>query len=301
MKILLFGKNGQVGRRLLSCLLPIGTVIAYGSNDINFMELEKLRSCIKLHKPDIIINAAAYTNVDKAELEITEAFTINAEAVKVIAEEATAIGALLIHYSSEYVFDGTKSTFYTELDTPNPVNIYGKSKLAGDNYIASIASKYIIFRTSWVYDSYGKNFAKTILTLAKDKDILKIINDQIGAPTNASLIANVTAYILYKLSSNGLTTVHKYNGIYNLTASGQTSWHGFACELVKFAQSLGIELIPINNIIPIPTEEYITPATRPKNSKLDTCKLTNEFNLVLPEWKIYIPLLIGELKLMNVI
>ena len=186
MKILLFGKNGQLAYRLYIALLPLGSLIVYGSQELDFRNSDKIRECIRNHNPDVIINAAGYTEVDKAESESDVVFAINAEAVRVIAEEAANINAWLIHYSSEYVFDGTKNGSYTEEDIANPLNIYGKSKIAADEYIQSIAKKYIILRTSWVYDSYGKNFAKTILTLAQRNELLKVVDDQIGAPTNAA-------------------------------------------------------------------------------------------------------------------
>lgn len=200
MKILLFGKNGQVARRVYPALLPLGEVIVYGSSELDFKDFDKLRSCIRHHRPDVIVNAAAYTAVDKAESEAEIVFAINAEAVKVIAEEARDLDAWLVHYSSEYVFAGNKGGVYTEEDAPNPLGIYGQSKLVADNYIVSICKKYIILRTSWVFDLFGQNFPKTILALAQKNDSLRIVNDQIGAPTSASLIASVTAMVLYRVS-----------------------------------------------------------------------------------------------------
>jgi len=298
MKILLFGKNGQIARRLQSELLPLGEIIAYGSADLDFRNNEKLRTCIKMHKPDIIVNASAYTAVDKAESDSLDVFAINTEAVKIIAEEASLINAWLIHYSTEYVFDGSKDSPYTESDIPNPLSIYGQSKLAADNYIQSICQKYIILRTSWVYDSYGKNFAKTILALAQKNESLKIVNDQIGAPTNASLIAKVTSFILYKIKINSSLAAEQFSGIYNLSATGEASWYEFAKMLIKQAHESGAKFTCLaENIIPISSEDYKSAAKRPINSRLDTSKITNKFNLALPKWKVYIPFLLEELKM----
>lgn len=265
MKILLFGRNGQVARRLYQTLLPIAPIIVYGSTDLDLRDFDKLRKCIKTHKPDIIINSAAYTAVDKCESDPNNVFAINSEAVKVIAEEAAKINSWLIHYSSEYVFDGTKTEAYTEHDKPNPLGIYGQSKLAADNYIQSISPKYIILRTSWVFDSYSKNFAKTILTLAQKNDSLRIVDDQIGAPTHASLIANVTSLILYKIITNPSSSdPKKISGVYNLSSNGEVSWCGFAYALIKQVHDMGTPLIcRPENVIAISSADYKTPAKRP--------------------------------------
>ena len=302
MKILLFGKNGQLARRLYLALLPLGEVIVYGSKDLDFQDFDQLKKCIRTHTPDVIINAAAYTAVDKAESESGIAFAINAEAVHVIAQEAANINAWLIHYSSEYVFDGSKNDAYTECDTPNPLGIYGQSKLAADNYIQSMCQKHIILRTSWIYDSYGKNFAKTILTLAQKNESLKIVNDQIGAPTNASLIANVTSFIVYKLIIESSLLAEQFSGIYNLSATGEVSWCGFAKALIEQAHESGAKLTCLpKNIIPISSEDYKSAAKRPLNSRLNTGKLNDKFNLVFPKWEVYIPCLLEELKMMRII
>lgn len=335
MKILLFGKNGQVARRLYPALLPLGTVIVYGSKDLDLRDLEKLRECIRRHKPNVIVNAAGYTAVDKAESDKENAFALNAEALRVMAEEATEIDAWLVHYSTDYVFDGSKNVVYTEEDKPNPLGVYAQSKLAGDNYITSICNKYIILRTSWVFDSYGKNFAKTILALAQKNDSLRVVNDQIGAPTSASLIATVTAFILYRimylhpelgegfssLGSGGkersgslcsrfalsqddgcVAQNNIFSGIYNLSSSGEISWYGFAYALVKRVHEMGVPLICLpENIIPIASTDYPTPAARPLNSRLNTMKLTNQFGLVMPTWELYIDPLLDDLKIMGII
>jgi dTDP-4-dehydrorhamnose reductase len=290
LKILLFGKNGQLAYRLYQALLPLGEIIVYGSRDLDFRNFDQLKKCISLHKPDVIINAAAYTKVDDAESDHDNVFAINADAVKIIAEAAALINSWLIHYSTEYVFDGTKNGAYTENDTPNPLNIYGQSKLFADNYIQSISPKYIILRTSWIYDTHGKNFAKTILSLAKKNDSLRIVNDQIGAPTNAFFVANITSFIIYKILTDSNSMPQKFNGIYNLSTTGEVSWYGFAYALIKQAHESGDKLTCfLENIIPVSTANYKTTAKRPMNSKLDTSKLANKFNLVLPKWDVYIP------------
>lgn len=301
MKILLFGKNGQVGRRLCTALLPLGKLICLGSNDLDLRDFDKLRAAINSHRPDVIVNAAAYTQVDKAESDVDNAFAINAEAVKIMAEEASNINAWFIHYSTDYVFDGSKNEAYTENDQPNALSVYGKSKLAGDDYISSISSKYLILRTSWVFDSYGKNFPKTILTLAQSKDSIRVIDDQLGAPTHAALIANVTALILYKIMSAPAASGN-LGGIYNLSSTGEVSWYGFAKALIEQAYNTGYELkcLP-ENILPIETKDYPTPAKRPYHSRLDTTKLTSKFTLEMPSWNLYIKPLLEDLKIMGTI
>lgn len=302
MKILLFGKNGQLAHRIRLAVLPLGEVVVYGSKELDFKDFSKLAETIRMHKPWVIINAVGYTEVDKAESDVDNVFAINSEAVKIIAQEASKINAWLIHYSTEYVFDGTKNGAYTENDAPNPLNIYAKSKLAADNYIQSICPKYIILRTSWIYDSYGKNFAKTILTLAQKNEFLEVVSDQIGAPTHASLVANITSFILYKIMTDLSMIPEQFSGIYNLSSTGEVSWHGFAYALVKEAHAAGAKLVCLPpNIMPILSKNYKTAAKRPVNSKLDTSKLTNKFNLVLPNWEVYIDYLLEELKIMNLI
>ena len=303
MKILLFGKNGQLARRLYISLLPLGEVIVYSSKDLDFRNFEKLKKVIRIHKPDTIINAAGYTDVEGAQSNIDVVFAINSEAVKIIAKEASAINAWLIHYSTEYVFDGTKNGAYTENDIPNPLNVYAESKLVADNHIQSICQKYIILRTSWIYDSYGKNFAKTILALAKKNKFLKVVSDQIGAPTHASLIANVTSFILYRIITGYSSIIaEQLSGIYNLSASGEISWHGFASALIKQAHEFGNKLsCSFENVIPIFSKDYTTAVTRPMNSRLDNSKLANKFGIVLPRWELYVPYLLEELRIMKVI
>ena len=302
MKILLFGRNGQIARRLYSSLLPLGQVIVCGSDEVDFENFTQLRECIKSHKPDVVINASGYTQVDGAESCAQKTFLINAEAVKVIAEETTRINAWLVHYSTDYVFDGNKKGKYTEDDLANPLNVYGRSKLAGDNYITSISKKHLIFRTSWVFDTYGSNFPKAIFSLARKNQSIRVIDDQIGAPTSASLIANITALALYKILISAPSEAEGLSGIYNLSATGEVSWYGFAHALLKQAHKMGVKLCCLpENIIPILSQDYHALAKRPINSRLDTNKLKQKFGIAMPEWNLCIPSLLDDLKIAGIL
>lgn len=301
-KILLFGKNSQVGRRLCEKLLPLGHLITFGSKEVDFRDINKLRQCIKTYKPDFIVNCAAYTQVDKAESEIQEVFAINTEAVKVIAEEAERANSWLLHYSSEYVFDGLNREAYKEDDIVKPLNVYGQSKANGDRHIVQISTKYIILRSSWIFDSYGKNFPKTILSLAQKNSFLHVVDDQVGSPTSAVLIASVTSFILYKILTDLPSETKNLSGIYNIASSGETSWHKFAYFLIQEAYNLGITLSCLpENVTPISSQHYHTPAKRPLNSRLNTDKLSHKFGLVMPKWELYIPSLLNELKITGVL
>ena len=285
MKILLFGKNGQVGWELNRSLQPLGEVVALTRQEADFSKPESLRLIVQSIKPDVIVNAVAYTAVDKAEEEESLATTINSTAVGVLAEEAKNINALLIHYSTDYVFDGSKTTPYTEDDTPCPINAYGRSKLAGEEAIRASGCKHLIFRTSWVYAARGNNFAKTMLRLAIERDELKVIADQVGAPTSAELIADVTALVLYRMIMNP-TLLDKASGTYNLASAGETSWYGFAQLVLKIAIKNGYSLRVLpDQIIPISTADYKVSAKRPLNSCLDTTKVQVAFEVVLPVWQ----------------
>lgn len=294
MKVLLTGTTGQVGWELARTLLPVGEVIAVDRSQADLADLNSLRAIIQHHKPDVIVNPAAYTAVDKAETEQELAFLINAEAPGVMAEEAKKIGALLVHYSTDYVFDGTKSTPYTEDDATNPINIYGQSKLAGEQSIQSVAGDYLILRTSWVYASRGNNFLKTILRLAEEREELKIVADQIGSPTWARLIAETTAHIvrqaMFERQSNSFNS-----GVYNLTSSGETSWYGFAQKIVDIVREQGKVELKIRTIHPIPTSDYPLPAKRPTNSRLSNNSLEQQFGLVMPSWDNALRLCMQEL------
>ena len=284
MKILLLGKNGQVGWELQRSLAPLGELISLDRHVVDGLcgdlsDLDALRSTIRQVKPDVIVNAAAYTAVDKAESETELADRVNGQASQVMAEEAKALGAWLIHYSTDYVFSGQGSAPWQEPDTVDPVNHYGASKLAGERAIAASGCKHLIFRTSWVYGARGKNFAKTMLSLAKDRETLSVIADQIGAPTGADLIADVTALAIPQILQRP-----ELSGLYHLAASGEVSWHGYASHVIGFAKANGKELA-ITAIHPINTVDYPTPARRPLNSRLNTQKLRDNFSLHLPDWQ----------------
>jgi dTDP-4-dehydrorhamnose reductase len=294
MKILLTGATGQVGWELARTLMPLGDVIAVDRSQADLTDLKALRATIQLHKPDVIVNPAAYTAVDKAETEQELAFLVNAEAPGVLAEEAKKMGALLVHYSTDYVFDGSKNTPYVENDATNPINVYGASKLAGERAIQSVAGDYLILRTSWVYASRGNNFLKTILRLAAEREELKIVADQIGSPTWARLIAETTAHIvkqaMIKRQSNNFDS-----DVYHLTSSGDTSWHGFAQKIVDIVREQGKMELKNRAIHPIPTTDYPLPAKRPTNSRLSTERLEQQLGLTLPSWDNALRLCMQEL------
>jgi dTDP-4-dehydrorhamnose reductase len=284
MKILLLGKNGQVGWELQRSLAPLGELIALDRHVVDGLcgdlsDLDALRATIRQVKPDVIVNAAAYTAVDKAESESELADRVNGQASQVMAEEATTLGAWLIHYSTDYVFSGQGSAPWQESDAVAPVNHYGASKLAGEQAITASGCKHLIFRTSWVYGARGNNFAKTMLRLAKDRETLSVIADQIGAPTGADLIADVTALAIQQVLQHP-----ELSGLYHLAASGEVSWHGYASHVIGFAQTSG-EQLAVTAINPIETTAYPTPARRPLNSRLNTQKLRDNFSLHLPDWQ----------------
>ena len=291
MKIVLLGKNGQVGHELQRALLPFGDVIALDRREANLESNDGLRQVLKTHAPDIIVNAAAYTAVDKAESDQDTAVTVNALAVGLLADYARENDALLVHYSTDYVFDGEKADPYIEADTTNPQSAYGRSKCAGEVAIAESGCKALIFRTSWVFSSHGSNFIKTVIRLAKERDGLGMVADQIGAPTSAELIADVTALSIAAFRKGTLAP-----GLYHLTASGDTSWHGLATYVVGKLQSAGVALkTHAEQIRPIATEEYPLPAKRPKNSRLDTGKLSLALGLQIPHWTKYVDRTIEQL------
>lgn len=284
MKILLLGKNGQVGWELQRSLAPLGELIALDRHAVeglcgDLSNLDALRATIRQVQPDVIVNAAAYTAVDKAESEIKLANRVNGQASQVMAEEAATLGAWLIHYSTDYVFSGLGLTPWQESDAVAPVNHYGASKLAGEQAITASGCKHLIFRTSWVYGARGNNFAKTMLRLAKDRETLSVIADQIGAPTGADLIADITALAIQQVLQRP-----ELSGLYHLAASGEVSWHGYASHVIGFAQTNG-EQLAVTAINPIETIAYPTPARRPLNSRLNTQKLRDNFSLHLPDWQ----------------
>jgi dTDP-4-dehydrorhamnose reductase len=282
MKIVLFGKDGQLGQALQSIALPQDvTLIALGRDTANFEQPESLRKIIADIKPDIIINTAAYTQVDKAEEEYDLAHLINTVAPSVLAEEASKIGAWLIHYSTDYVFDGQKQGAYSETDTPAPLSSYGRTKHDGDQGISLHHDKYIIFRICWSYSQYGQNFVKTMLKLAQTKEQLKIVSDQIGAPTSALLIAKITWQMIEKINQSSISA-----GIYNLSASGSVSWYDYAKTLIQTARDEGLQVtVKDNGLIPVLAKDYGAKAIRPYNSCLDTSKLRISLGIDLPDWK----------------
>jgi dTDP-4-dehydrorhamnose reductase len=282
MKILLTGKNGQVGWELNRSLSRLGTIFALGRNDMDLSKPESLGPVIQDIRPDIIINAAAYTAVDKAESESELAMTVNGIAPGVIAEEAKKIGAGMIHYSTDYIFDGKANSPYKEESATCPLNVYGKSKLAGEKAVAQASKNHIILRTSWVYSLRGRNFLLTMQKLSQTRNLIKIVDDQIGCPTWARTIAEGTAHIL-KQGLKGSTvksSIFPHPGIFHMSCEGKTSWFGFAKTILELSGlSEGIE------VLPIPTIEYPTPAVRPRYSLLSNRKLKQVFHHKMPQWQ----------------
>ena len=284
MKILLTGKNGQVGFELQRALAPLGPLVAVGRSECDLADAEALRRLVRAVRPGIIVNPAAYTAVDKAESDPETAFAINGIAPGVLGEEATRLDALVIHYSTDYVFNGAKQTSYMEDDIANPQSVYGKSKLAGDRALLRSTKNAVIFRTSWVFGAHGNNFVKTMLRLAAERDSLKVVADQFGAPTSAALIADVTAQILRRYLQAGRKDFPF--GLYNLAASGETNWCDFARTVIGTALAAGRPLaLRPEDVLPISTDQYPLPAPRPANSRLDTHKIQETFGLHLPMWQ----------------
>ena len=295
MKILLFGKNGQLGWELQRSLAPLGEVVALGSDSAtlcgNFTNLDGIVQTIRNVAPDIIVNAAAHTAVDKAESEPDLACAINSLAPATLAMEAKRLGAWLVHYSTDYVFDGSGQTPWVETDPTNPLSVYGKTKLDGENAIRDSGCQHLIFRTSWVYAARGGNFAKTMLRLGKERDRLTVINDQFGAPTGADLLADVSAHAIRTALQRS-----DVSGLYNLVAGGETSWHGYARFVLDLARQQGVELkVPPDGVEPVPTSAFPTPAQRPKNSRLNTSKLKSTFGLTLPDWQAGVARMLTEI------
>lgn len=295
MKILLFGKNGQVGWELQRSLAPLGEVVAldHDSQDLcgDFSKPEMLAEAIRAVAPDVIVNAAAHTAVDKAESEPELVRTLNAVAPGVLAREAHRTNSLLVHYSTDYVFDGAGAKPWVENDATAPLNVYGATKLEGEELIQQSSCKHLIFRTSWVYAARGGNFAKTMLKLAGERDSLSVINDQIGAPTGADLLADITAHAIRatKLDS-------ELCGLYHLVAGGETSWHGYANFVLGIARSKGVQLkVGPESIKAVPTSDFRTAAKRPLNSRLDCGKLKKTFGLNIPDWQTGVERMLTEI------
>ena len=298
-RILLTGKNGQVGHDLQNSLPALGEVIALDRKELDLAKPDQIREMIRRIRPTVIINAAAYTAVDQAEKEESLAHVVNAEAPAIMAEEAKKIGAAVIHYSTDYVFDGTKRTPYQENDSTNPLNAYGRTKLAGEQAIQSSGVNQLIFRTAWVYSTRGKNFLLTILRLATQREELRIVRDQIGAPTSSREIASATTQVLHRIydpqeDSPGWSGI---SGTYHMTAAGETNWYEFARAILEEARkqtsapaewfttaTRGVPLIT-RQVISIPTAEYPTPARRPAYSVLSNTRLQTVFGIRLPDWQ----------------
>jgi dTDP-4-dehydrorhamnose reductase len=286
VNILLLGKNGQVGWELQRALAPLGTVVACDFDSptpltADFSRPESLAALVQAVRPDVIVNAAAHTAVDKAESEPDLALALNATAPAVLAREAAALGAWLVHYSTDYVFDGSGHSPRTEDAPTGPLSVYGRTKLAGEQAIAAAGCRHLTLRTSWVYAARGGNFAKTMLKLAAERDALNVIADQWGAPTSAELLADVTAHALRQAMANP-----SLGGLYHCVAGGETTWHAYAQLVIEHARAMGVPLkVAADAVRPIPTSAYPTPAQRPLNSRLDTSRLRNAFGLQLPDWQ----------------
>src|SRR3569832_199531 len=288
-RILLAGKDGQLGFELQRSLAVLGAVSAIGRRDCDLTQPEQIRQVLQKLQPDIIVNVVVFFVVVLVESDQQQAYAVNAQAPQSFAAEAKKCGALLVHFSTDYVFDGSKQGAYLESDAPNPLSVYGQSKLAGEAAIRDSGCRHLILRTSWVFGAHGNNFLKTILRLAKERDGLRIVDDQVGAPTSAALIADVSAHLIagYLRAQSGASGAASFrSGLYHLTASGAVSWHGYAQEVVRIASQLGMPLkAGVEDVAAIPSRDYPQIAARPANSQLDTTRLRTDFGLVLPEWR----------------
>lgn len=284
-RLLVTGCQGQVGFELRRSLAPLGHVIALDRAGCDLTQPDAIRRAVRDIRPDVIVNAAAYTAVDQAEQQSSLAHAVNGVAPGVLAEEARAQGSLLVHYSTDYVFDGNSPGRYLETDAADPQSVYGQSKLAGERAIAASGATALVLRTSWVFGAHGGNFVKTMLRLGREQDSLRIVADQHGAPTSAALIADVTAQIVARFWLHGERSGFP-GGLYHLAASGETTWHAYAQEIFRVARSLGVPLrVPEGGVLPIPASDYPTPARRPQNSRLDTTQLQRTFGMHLPPWE----------------
>jgi dTDP-4-dehydrorhamnose reductase len=303
LKIMIVGRNGQVAWELRESLASLGPVSCVGRPEFDLTDTEGLRKGVRALRPDVLVNAAAYTAVDQAESEPTAAMKANAEAPAVLAEEAKELGALFVSYSSDYVFDGEKKSPYTESDVPTPINVYGATKLAGDRAVEAVGGAYLIFRTSWVYGSRGKNFLNTIMKLAAEREELKIVDDQIGAPTWSREIARATAEVIKHLATETSTpgsgsvseVLGARRGIYNMTADGSVSWCGFATAIVEELSKQRTRQSGLARVMPIAASQYPKPARRPQNSRLSNEKLRQTFGVALPSWRESVAGVMGEM------
>ena len=280
MKILLIGKNGQVGWELRRTLAPLDEVVAVDYPEINFTDALALRQLVAGMRPDAVVNAAAYTAVDKAETETELCRQINAVAPGILAEEAKKLGALMVHYSTDYIFDGTKSSPYAETDAPNPLGAYGRSKLEGDQAVKASGAIHLIFRLCWVYGARGQNFMLTMQRLAREREKLRVVGDQFGCPTWSRMIAEATALALKQVLAGADRS--RFNGEYHLAADGQANWHEFASRIIEWTPEVERKCRAVEKIA---TAEYPTPARRPAYSVLDCGKLQRTFGLRLPDWE----------------
>jgi len=285
MKILLFGCGGQVGWELQRSLSLLGEVVALdfdsAGHAADFTRPHELARTVRAVQPDVIVNAAAHTAVDKAEAEPAVAQAINAESPRVLATEAAAIGAWMVHYSTDYVFDGSGEHPWVETDPTGPLNVYGQTKLEGEHHVRASGCRHLIFRTSWVYSARGNNFARTMIRLAAERDQLSVVDDQIGAPTGADLLADVTAHALRRAIATP-----DLSGTYHATSAGETSWHGYATMVIEWARPRGLPVrVPKDKIVAMSTCSYPTAAKRPLNSRMDTGRLEYAFQLTMPDWR----------------
>lgn len=285
-RILITGVNGQLGFELQRSLAPLGEVLAISRQELDLTDLPAIEKLLNELRPDVIVNPAAYTAVDKAESDEATAMQVNAFAPEVMAKWVEKNNALLVHYSTDYVFDGEQTTAYYEGDAVNPQSVYGRTKRQGEVLIEQASSRHVILRTSWVFGAYGNNFLKTMLRLASERDALSVVNDQIGAPTSAALIADVTAHIVRDYLAFGEEFVEECTGLFHLAAAGQTSWHGYAQHVIGLAEAAKMQLkVKAVDVQGIATAAYPTPAKRPVNSCLNTSKLQAVFDLQLPSWQ----------------
>jgi dTDP-4-dehydrorhamnose reductase len=302
MRILLTGSHGQVGTELMRLLPRIADVTGTDRRGLDLEDSDALRSCIRTLQPQLIVNAAAYTNVDRAEEERGKAFYLNAKVPAILAEEGCKIGAFVLHYSTDYVFDGEKKTPYTENDIPRPLNVYGETKLAGEAAIVDSGVLHFILRTSWIYSAQGANFVRTILRAALSGKELRVVSDQLGAPTCSRSIAQMTATIIDsclnagQLDRNRLASLA---GVYHLTAAGATSWYGFACAIledyVEVAKRRHCATLRTRHVIKIASKDYPSKAKRPRNSRLSNAKFERAFGLAIPHWRLQLPTVIEEI------
>ena len=295
-KILLLGKNGQLGWELQRSLSVLGEVVALDRHGLHgwsgdLSQPSELVQTVQQIQPQVIVNAAAYTAVDRAESEPDVAHAINAQAPEILAQEAQKLGAWLVHFSTDYVFNGSGQSPWNETDACAPLSVYGQTKWQGEQAVAVSGCRHLMFRTSWVYSARGGNFAKTMLKLAQERDVLRVIDDQIGAPTGADLLADATAHALAKVLEPGSES----SGTYHLAAAGETSWHGYAQFVLTQAKALGVSLkVQPEDVQAITTSAYPTPAHRPLNSRLDTRKIQDTFGLTLPHWTLGVARMLEE-------